>query len=179
MSRPIPNPVTGFNFAEELKLLLPAEFEKRFPYPLLVVPLVRSEAGTSKAGEGIVGGYYTQSVVTKGTTQFEFGKNLFVPVRKKIDASGPTIWVGRDPTCDVVVPLATVSKVHFRILREPDGKYLIAEMGSKNGTQLNGALLVKDKPVPLNSGSRITISDANLRFLSAKQFYDEMKSGQL
>lgn len=62
--------------------------------------------------------------------------------------------LGRDPDCQVVVEDQFASKRHAAIdLRE--GVYVLADLGSKNGTLLNGRPL--DAPTELLSGDRIQI----------------------
>ncbi|MER7076878.1 FHA domain-containing protein [Saccharopolyspora kobensis] len=49
---------------------------------------------------------------------------------------GPSITIGRDRDCDIVVEDMTVSRVHAE-LRLRDGKYVVVDGGSLNGTYLN------------------------------------------
>jgi DNA-binding response OmpR family regulator len=46
--------------------------------------------------------------------------------------------IGRDVECQVVIPDRQVSRRHARIRRQADG-YWIEDLGSKNGTHVNGA----------------------------------------
>ena len=46
--------------------------------------------------------------------------------------------VGRGEDCEVVLPDRQVSRRHFRIVRDDDG-YSVEDLGSKNGTYVNGA----------------------------------------
>jgi len=48
----------------------------------------------------------------------------------------PTI-LGRDPSCDVVIPARQVSRYHARLSPKSDGMHL-EDLGSKNGTFCNG-----------------------------------------
>lgn len=50
---------------------------------------------------------------------------------------GKTLLIGREPTCDVVVPDRMVSRFHARVTPSPEGVYL-EDLGSKNGTHCNG-----------------------------------------
>jgi hypothetical protein len=47
------------------------------------------------------------------------------------------LLIGREPTCDVVVPDRMVSRFHARITPIPEGVRL-EDLGSKNGTHCNG-----------------------------------------
>ncbi|HTU27371.1 MAG TPA: FHA domain-containing protein, partial [Pirellulales bacterium] len=51
-------------------------------------------------------------------------------------AVGQTV-LGRDPFCDVILPLRSISRQHARILAER-GQYYIEDLHSLNGTFVNG-----------------------------------------
>jgi sigma-B regulation protein RsbU (phosphoserine phosphatase) len=72
------------------------------------------------------------------------------------------VTVGRDVTCSVVLPYRTVSRLHARILRMPDG-YYIEDVQSVNGTAVNGKRL--DRRTRLTHSDRIRIHDIVLAFL--------------
>jgi len=46
--------------------------------------------------------------------------------------------IGRGEDCDIVLPDRQVSRHHFRVVRDHDG-YSVEDLGSKNGTYINGA----------------------------------------
>ena len=73
--------------------------------------------------------------------------------------------LGRDATCDIVIPMRQVSRQHMRIHPTPSG-VLIEDLGSKNGTYLNGLLL--QEPALLNDGDEVQVSLAqHFIFLSS------------
>lgn len=47
------------------------------------------------------------------------------------------LTIGRSPDCDIVLDDRQVSRIHARVLWR-DGQYEIEDLGSKNGTHLNG-----------------------------------------
>ena len=63
--------------------------------------------------------------------------------------------IGREETCDVVIPDRQVSRQHARIRLEGD-RYLLEDLGSKNGTFVKGQEL--SGPYPLQDGDEIQIA---------------------
>lgn len=48
-----------------------------------------------------------------------------------------SLLIGRDPTCDIVIPTREVSREHARLIQDRQG-VLLEDLGSKNGTYRNG-----------------------------------------
>lgn len=68
------------------------------------------------------------------------------------ERSGPFV-VGRDPgKCSLAVEDSRASRAHFSIT-EHDGRYFIQDLGSSNGTFVNGALV--HEMHPLNAGDTV------------------------
>ncbi len=65
------------------------------------------------------------------------------------------LLLGRDSECDIVIPLRQVSRHHARISPTNEGVWL-EDLGSKNGTYLNGAL-INDREL-LVDGDELQIS---------------------
>lgn len=65
------------------------------------------------------------------------------------------IVVGRDQSCDIVIADRQISRYHARFTPTEEG-VLLEDLGSKNGTFYNGALL--EDPVILVDGDMIQIS---------------------
>ena len=68
---------------------------------------------------------------------------------------GP-IEIGRSSTCMVSLPNNFVSSRHARIFQE-NGQWLVEDLGSTNGTVLNGQPLLT--PKRLNPGDKLLIGD--------------------
>lgn len=73
---------------------------------------------------------------------------------------GPTL-VGRDPACDVQTMALEASRRHCLLTLEEDGKVTISDLGSANGTSVNGWKI--HGTLELGSGDVITI--AGVRYL--------------
>jgi DNA-binding response OmpR family regulator len=69
--------------------------------------------------------------------------------------SSPTAVIGRDPTCDIIIPDRQVSRRHAS-LRRVDGGFELEDLGSKNGTHINGAPLAR--PQRLQDGDLIQVA---------------------
>ncbi len=66
-----------------------------------------------------------------------------------------TLMVGRDPTCEINVRDRRVSRFHARITPTVEG-VIIEDLGSKNGTNHNGAEITA--PVMLQDGDLLSIA---------------------
>ena len=62
--------------------------------------------------------------------------------------------LGREAINDMVVNDAEVSRRHSRIVREADG-YLVEDLGSTNGTRINGFQLTSKQRYRLRDGDEI------------------------
>ncbi|WP_433516059.1 FHA domain-containing protein [Nonomuraea sp. CA-143628] len=65
--------------------------------------------------------------------------------------------VGRGSACDLVLSDLTVSRVHAELRREDDGGWMLVDLGSLNGTRLNGWRLVG--PAKIKSGDEVSFGD--------------------
>lgn len=71
-----------------------------------------------------------------------------------------SVLVGRTSDCDVVLYDPGVSRQHARIFNEGD-KYYVEDMGSSNGTKVNGAIVKKKQ---LSDGDAITLGPVVFNF---------------
>jgi ABC transport system ATP-binding/permease protein len=76
-----------------------------------------------------------------------------------------TITVGRAPDNDVVINHPAVSARHLRLAMMPDG-VTVTDLGSTNGTQLNGHLVQPDQPNRARVGDVLRIGDLNGNWVS-------------
>jgi hypothetical protein len=64
--------------------------------------------------------------------------------------------LGRGPDCDIVLPERQVSRHHLKI-HARDGRFFMEDLGSKNGTHLNG-LQISNTTVPIQDGDEIQVA---------------------
>jgi len=75
-----------------------------------------------------------------------------------------TSILGRDGTCDYIIEDDLVSRQHVRI-RIEDAKFIVFDLGSGNGTYLNGQQIQKAE---LQDGDVLTVGETLLLFKDAK-----------
>jgi hypothetical protein len=68
--------------------------------------------------------------------------------------------IGRAEACDLVLPGLTVSRYHAE-LHHQDEEWLLVDLGSTNGTRLNGWRI--DGPVVVRPGDQVTFGDVTFR----------------
>ncbi len=81
--------------------------------------------------------------------------------RRAVRLHRTELLVGRDPTCDLVLDDPTCSRRHFRIHSPRPGVYLLEDLGSHNGTRVNGERVVSRNLV---HGDEIVAGRCAVRF---------------
>jgi sigma-B regulation protein RsbU (phosphoserine phosphatase) len=92
---------------------------------------------------------------------------LITPFRQPL--VGPSVSIGRSSECSIPIKDRYLSRRHAEIIAK-DGEWTLKDLGSANGTYLNGTRVEQD--LPLHSGDRIRIGDTELVFLAAEQSTD-------
>jgi hypothetical protein len=64
---------------------------------------------------------------------------------------------GREPQQEVALEDPGVSRRHAQIKRQPDGSLALLDLGSTNGTRINGIAIEANILVPLKDGDRILL----------------------
>ena len=67
------------------------------------------------------------------------------------------ITLGRGEECDIVIADRQISRVHLRVRRE-SFDFVLEDMGSKNGTFVNGKQVQEGVPVRLEDGDEIHVA---------------------
>ena len=82
-------------------------------------------------------------------------------------ASSRTVFtIGREPGCDLFLEDTTVSRAHARLTRTADG-WLLADLGSTNGTTVNGWRI--REPVAVQAGDLVRFGSAEFVVRGAQQ----------
>jgi FHA domain/Domain of unknown function (DUF1707) len=88
-----------------------------------------------------------------------------VPVLALPEADG-TVTLGRSRDCDCVLAEPSVSRRHAE-LRRDGARWLLRDLGSRNGTRVNGVRLLDEAEV--GPGDRVSFGDARFRLGEARR----------
>lgn len=94
------------------------------------------------------------------TLQIEGQEERVIPL-------GAIFSIGRGPTNDLVLPDGRASRNHAVIRLQGDHAYYLLDLGSSNGTMLNGRRVTI--PCALKNGDVIQVASGTLRFESAEE----------
>lgn len=90
-----------------------------------------------------------------------------------------SVIIGREEDCDIVLPSRQISRNHARI-RRSGGQHILEDLGSKNGTFVNGQELTE--PYTLQDGDEIQVALSFKLFFvdagaTAPLFFEEIRAG--
>jgi len=83
-----------------------------------------------------------------------------VPVLALPAAAGALVILGRARECDCVVPEPSVSRRHASLRRDGE-RWLLRDLGSRNGTRVNGLRVVEETEV--RPGDRVSLGEVRYR----------------
>ncbi|MDD9969744.1 MAG: FHA domain-containing protein [Myxococcales bacterium] len=83
--------------------------------------------------------------------------------------------VGRSPSNDIVLRDPSISKHHAWLVRGDNGRLRVCDLGSKNGTQLNGQAIT-NRDVPIRSGDTIVFGHVEATFCEAAVLHRVLRS---
>ena len=85
---------------------------------------------------------------------------------RRVRVDRPSLTFGRSSANDVFIPDRTLSRVHARLDETPHG-LVLTDLGSRNGTQLNGARLAE--PAVVKAGDRIVFGETSIDVVEEAQ----------
>jgi hypothetical protein len=164
-------------FRERFGSLSRKRFLAQFPSPLLLI-----EMRGRKKSDGLSD--FAKTSNPKGPTlpavrlESAVMETRIAPVEKSGRNDFPNaIAVGRDSTNDIVLSHPSISKFHAVFRRDPNGRGLaVWDVGSMNGTSVDGRLLGEGDWAPLESGMPIIFGKSvQGTYFSAEEFHDYLK----
>ena len=83
---------------------------------------------------------------------------------RAFDLASARVSLGRESRNDITIPDINVSRTHAEISLSPQGAWVITDLGSTNGTYVNGRAVASQ---PLNEGDHIAMGSTNFVFTLA------------
>lgn len=137
--------------------------------PIVVMPALSEDIGESGAGRGFgVDALFGDSEsASAGDVQHRKAariNNVFLYDAARDRAyklTGDRQNIGRESANEIVVPDINISRVHAEIHMQPNGQWVITDLGSTNGLYVNGQ---KVQSASLRDADMITIGTSTLEF---------------
>lgn len=113
-----------------------------------------------------------EDTLPHGRTMAETVDFELFPLLKKPGAAFPDrITIGRTANNDVVIADTSVSRLHAYVRRANDGRWVVADAGSKNGSWLRGVALEPRREQPLVSNAVLKLGEVDVTFYQAAELY--------
>ncbi|MGH9106380.1 MAG: FhaA domain-containing protein [Acidimicrobiales bacterium] len=90
---------------------------------------------------------------------------LTLPDGRRVVLEQDKVTLGRLPECELAIADAGVSRRHAEVKPGPDGNWVVADLGSTNGTKVNGLRISGNRQ--LHDGDEITVGSTSVRFEAA------------
>jgi pSer/pThr/pTyr-binding forkhead associated (FHA) protein len=165
---PIDSPAGFLYTLEEMVNSARAEkdrMERRFTQPVLLVVAPQEDwAETTQV----------RTTEDPGGVSVQMMPTLVLPVAKRHPGSAD-ITFGRSTICDVVLPFAAISKAHGFFRQEAEGRWITGDLGSKNGTYVDGHKVAANATHPMRDGASLRFGDVTAKFLSPVSFVADLK----
>jgi hypothetical protein len=81
---------------------------------------------------------------------------------RALPLAGDRVVIGRSRECDIRLDDGNVSRRHVELVREGPSEWVLVDLGSTNGTEVNGRKV--QRRTVLDDGDRITIGSTELVF---------------
>lgn len=99
-----------------------------------------------------------------------------IPLRKRPGNPHPEqLSVGRARSCDIVLRYSFVSKLHAHLILDDRG-LAVRDLGSANGTKVNGVALEEKVRVHCELGDRLSFGQLHVRVAAAAMFHAQLRN---
>jgi len=159
-------------YAEQYTQVGPESFRRLHPWAFLVALGMAGDLNDSQSsGTSIIN--LADSVLERG----RIAGRVFPLVKARYSPRGP-ISIGRTSENDIVIPEYSVSRKHC-IIALVNEVYRITDLGSANGTLVDGIAIGKLTPHKLAGGEILTMGRLMLYFLPPREFVEHVRGVSL
>lgn len=156
-------------YARELKRLGKREFRLQYGKPALLGTGMVAEVSPSGARGS--SGTMKMTAVTEPHETATLRGRVWLITKGPDGPMGPAITAGRSAYNDMVIADYTVSDRHCQFRYEP-GRLLVSDLGSLNGTFVNGVELFENDKIKLLPQDTIVIGRFMFSFVTGQAFFD-------
>jgi hypothetical protein len=153
-------------YANEYSRLGLLEFRREFGRPVLIGMGIVGELKDRNRGRG--GTLRMEPVPASMPAQSLVGR-VWLITKSAYGPKGPAIQGGRAAGNDIVIPEFTISNQHFA-LRYDVTRLVIQDLGSTNGSYVNGQKIDTGRRVPLANGARLVFGRYQFEFMTGPDF---------
>lgn len=147
-----------------------ADYERTLPAAVLVFSPAPSPVGVPEEDEDETHHHF-RTLTNVSMPMLGVGEPIVFPVVKNQEnAFGRGITVGRTGNNDVVLDDGTVSRFHAWFQRETNGRFILTDAGSKNGSFVGGVRLTPRRPSQIADGTRLRFGQVEVTFYLASGF---------
>jgi hypothetical protein len=155
-------------YADEYERVGPLEFRREHGRPALVGAGIVGELRDNSRGR--TGTLRMHALSGPVSAQSLIGR-IWPVTKGQNGPRGPAISGGRASSNDIVLPDFTISNHHFHFRYEAMRLVLI-DLGSTNGTFVNGDRLVPEQRVPVPNGARLVFGRYQFEFMTSQGFME-------
>jgi hypothetical protein len=94
--------------------------------------------------------------------------------KKRENRQQTRIVIGRTNEADVVIPELSISVLHCALEATPFGLSVV-DLGSTNGTFVNGQRVAKGSPLSLNNGAKLALGRFEFEYLRHREFLERLR----
>lgn len=91
-----------------------------------------------------------------------------------LDLAAVTVTLGREG-CDLVINDGTLSARHLQLSPTPAG-WVVEDLGSRNGTRVDGVRLAEGTRMPIRSGAKIAAAQCLFTFLTPEALWARLRA---
>jgi len=112
-------------------------------------------------GSNLKAGRFTVSAEVRESGDGNALAELVLPDGRRVQIGADPVVIGRLPECDIVLQDHNVSRRHAEVRRSVDGGVVLTDLGSTNGSRVNGTTV---REQTLTSGDEVSVGSTKLIF---------------
>ncbi|HMJ11803.1 MAG TPA: FHA domain-containing protein [Polyangiaceae bacterium] len=157
-------------------------FVSRYPEPFLLVfghevdNLASDPPAATETGTNAPFTFRTFTGYPGSTTPGGELREVILVSKRGSNPYPERVSVGRARNCDIVLRNRSVSKLHAHFRHKGGGALEIVDLGSYNGTWLNGAQLDAHVGEVVASGDELLFGSVSAQLLDAETLYDMLRT---